>query len=291
MSRGDGFGAGQVSVPWPQAWATRASLGLVLLLPVALVAALGGFALAFVALDDGDRRGVALGLAVGAAFALAVVIGVRSLRWGRRRPAVVTAPGGTGLCFPFSRVTWWSFVALVVVGPVAAAAALVADLGQPGGRPSPLAGVGAVVGLVCLVHWFNLATGRLRRGHLVLDAAGITLRTWADEYRMAWPAGRALTRASEDLATPGPVMRVRATDAAPVVHRVVAPLLGSATTRHLPDLLTRADTFAGDAAVVAHAVAFYRRHPEHRHELSTDAALGRVLEGRAVVPTLDPGAL
>lgn len=291
MSRGAGAAPVQVSVPWPEAWRGKPALALVLALPVSLLFALGGFALAWVAVRDRDWGGVTLATGVAAFFALATLIGGRSLIWRRRRPAVVTAPEGAGLLFPFGRGLWWGAAGVWIVLAPAMAGTVAVDLADSGGQVTLRTVVAVGVGLLGLFHWFNLATGRMRRGYLMLDAEGITLRTWAHEFRMPWPAKRARAGASPAPAGSGPTLRIRGSADSPTTHRVVAPLLGSAATRHLPDLVTRADVFASDAAVVAHAIAFYRRHPEHRHELTTDAALVRVLEGRAIVARLNPGAL
>ena len=51
---------------------------------------------------------------------------------------------------------------------------------------------------------------------------------------------------------------------------------------HLPRMLVPAIWLEGDAALLAHAVAWYARHPERRDELVDDRAYLRVVAGQAV---------
>lgn len=280
----------RIEVPYPQQWREHSTLGMTCVLAVAVLFVVSAVALLVASLADREWVGALMSVAVAVFFSLVGLAAWASVRWRRARPVVVEAPEGAGLLFPFSRPLWWFAAGIWIVIPPVVAAGMALDLGDSGGRVSLRTLVAAAVGLLALVQCFNLVTGRLRRGHLLLEADGITLRTWGDEYRMAWPAGRAKEAGPPATAAKGPTLRIRSTGT-DTQHDSLAALMGSAASRHLPDLVLRADALEGDAAVVAHAVAYYRRHPEHRSELTTDAALRRVLSGRAVVPRIDPGGL
>lgn len=285
MSASSSTGAAEDPVPFPPAWSrARPAVpwGLVAfsaaLVVVLAFSTLGGL--------SAGNPWVAAGSALGTAFFAAMSwAGVRSRRWpGRRRPAVELVAGG-GLRFPYSRFAWWVMVGLVVGVVPFALAVLVAAWTDPdpSRRTQLMRFVGPVLVGYALVFAWSLATRRIRRGAVLLTPQGVTHEAWGETFSLRWADVEDVSALVLKGGKLGPAIRVSVRAGQTATHEVRSRTIGSPSRQDLPHLTVRADQVQGDAALLAHAVAFYAARPEHRAELEDGRALERVLEGRVVV--------
>lgn len=260
---------------------------------VASCVVVGGFAaLATVAfVSEGHLSGAVLATLLTLLFLAFVVVGVRARRWpGRRVPSVEITEHG-GLRFPYSRLSWHVTVGMLLgsVPFLGVIVWVVATDADPSRRQQVIAVLAPILIILTVVHARDLATGRIRRGEVVLAAEGVTHRTWGARFHLGWTdvAYAVAEGPSSTRQVPGIRLGVRPGQSAS--YERCAVVFGSPAHRDLPDLVVRADLVEGDAALLAHAVVFYALHPQHRAELGDGRALGRVLDGRAVVPQVSRG--
>lgn len=224
-------------------------------------------------------------------FATTTRAGLRARRWPGRRVPVVEQVDGSGLRFPYSRFAWRVMAGIVVGALPFAVLVLVAVYTQD--ELTRLTQVLRVLAPVLVAYaalqvW-NLATGRTARGEVVISTDGVTHQTWTGEFRLGWDDVDHVWAEELSATGQGPGVRLVARSGRAAAHRATAVGLGSPATRDLPDLTIRADQVEGDPALLAHVLAFYARHPEHRPELGDERALRRASQGRAVDPELTRG--
>lgn len=273
-------------VPFPPEWEGGASRGPWWMVPLTSVLVALGLLLVPVAAVEGDLRFMGLSVLVLMLFCSLLVLQVAGRRWpGRRRPVVESA--GVGVRFPYRRMLWHAMVGSVVVGLPAVVLLLWLVFTDP--DPSRRTHEMMVVGPVLLAYLglaaWNLATGRLRHGHVLLDEGGVTHRSWGARAHIAWEDVRTVRAQLLPVAKARPEVVVQHRDGRTATYEKRARWLGL-KVRGLPDLVIEAFPVAGDAALLAHAIAFYADHPELRPELGDDRALRRVRAGQAVVPDL-----
>lgn len=290
MSSSPATGPTANPVPFPPVWSRArpsVSWGLVAfsaaLAVVLAFATLGGLSV--------GNPWVAVGCALGTAFFVATSwAGLRSRRWpGRRRPVVERVDGG--LRFPYSAFAWRTMVALVVGVVPFALAVLVAAWTDPdpSRRTQLMKFAGPVLVAYALVFAWSLARRRIRRGAVLLTPQGVTHEAWAETFSVRWADVEEVSAVVLTGGNLGPAIRVSVRPGHAATHEVRSRTIGSPSRQDLPHLTVRADQVQGDAALLAHALAFYATGPEHRAELGDGRALERVLEGRVVTQGLTQG--
>lgn len=268
--------------PMPPAWAGASRAGSYALAAFGIVVALGTLVLNVPELSPAD-----LGAAPSVLFALvplAVAGGAleRAMRPRDRAPSVETVDG-RGVRFRHRSRAWQAEVAFYVSllpMPVSFLAIGTAGFLAEGLTTrtvfalclglSGAAAVGYV--LVCI------AAGRIRRGEVTITDEGVTHRTSTDESRLSWDDVAGVEAVDEK----GPRLKLLALPGRTASRTEHARFVGPDTKRDLPDLVVDATLVEGDAALLAHAVAWYFSHPDARAELRSDAALRRVRAGEAV---------
>lgn len=284
---GDGSRSEVATVPFPVAWADSRPKSQWWVVPIAAilvpVLALGGPVLVV----DGQ---VALGVAVTTTSLLLLgiaVVDVRKRRWpGRRVPTAEVTDGG--VCFLFSRFTWSCIVAAAVGAIPFGVGVLVAVYTDPdpSSRTQTMKFIAPLLAAVTVLFAGEVLTRRIRRGRVLLTPAGVVLETWSDRFEVAWSDVDEVV--AVDLGPRlGAGIRIRVRPGRTAAHSKRALTLKSPTVHHLPDLAVLAPQLQGDPALVAHTLAHYAAHPEHRDELGDARALDRVLSGRLAVDQLD----
>lgn len=283
-------GSSEALVPFPAEWKGERprTPTWVVVFCVVLVAA--SLLLLPLALKDRDVRGIGLCLSVGGLFGLMGVVSVADRRWPGRRRAAVRATS-RGLCFPYRALLWRALVGATVSGLPATGfllwVAFTDDDVSRRGREMML--IGPVLLVYLVITAWNLATGRLRRGYVLLDEVGVRHRSWGASCTMPWDVVRSVHVRHIPVKGAFPEIVVEHREGLRATFERRARWIGVKAPRSLPDLVVRATDVDGDAALLAHAAAYYFEHPDHRVELGDERALRRVLEGRAVVQDLGPG--
>ncbi|GGD14423.1 hypothetical protein [Nocardioides daphniae] len=277
-------------VPFPVAWVDAPpTVSRRLVLGSGVGALLGGLGAVALLLDGEYPLGFTTAL-IAAFFGASAHISSRAWRWpGRRRP-LVDSVDGIGLRFRAGAGGWRFTVGAMVAGVpfgVALGWAAYHDPTPTGRTWVALVNSPILLGW-CLFQLWNVATGCLRRGEVLLTPEGVTYSAWGDRFSLPWDrAARVDAELSPGLgrrAAPG--VRVTRRPGFCTSHERTARGFSSTATSHLPDLVVRADQVEGDPALLAHALAFYATHHELLEELGDARALERVRSGRAVAPHL-----
>ena len=254
---------------------------------IAVVALLGGTA----ALAAGEVRLGTTTALLGLGFGVGARAGVRSRRWPGHRVPTVGLVQSAGLRFRYSRAAWRTFVGVIVGGaifaPVLSLQVYTSD--DLSARTQTMKFIAPGLVAYAALQLWNVTSGRIRRGEVVVTPEGVTHQTWTGRFHLLWDDVECAMVEEFSATRQGPGIRLRARPERSATHRQTAVALGSPAAHELPDLAIRADQIEGDAALLAHMLVFYAQHPELRDELEDDRALRRALEGRAVVPELSAG--
>lgn len=222
----------------------------------------------------------------------AILVIVWHDRYCLRATRVSRLPVTPGLVFRQSR----SWQAACVLGLVSLAVLGTLISVQVSREDAP--GSGAVALYVgSSLTWFAAAwlmvpvlLGRARNGGVRITVDGVALHSWGTTLCLRWddvlPSSDERPNTVTTVGGGGPAVKVVAApgrtaqfDAGPSRYRTYA-------SRSLPDLAVPVIDLAGNASVLAHAVAFYAEHPELRDELADDRARERVTAGRALAEHL-----
>ncbi|MFI7589863.1 hypothetical protein ACIB24_22560 [Spongisporangium articulatum] len=261
------------SFPWTTRRAGRrqvlSALGLGLLSAVALVVAL-------VVARESPPRAV-YPLAVAVTFGAVLRYGWVSHVAPQNRPAdarLVERDGRPGTQLRYSG-TQWRLLLVVTSVPAVVLAVGAVDLAvtRPTGDgmgASVLPALGAL-----LFGWFLLAVarGRIVRGEIVLDRAGIRQRGRAGEVFLPWTA---VTAVAAVQAGPAPHLLIGCSPAGALERRWTTWFWRIDRRLDEPVLDIDCTLLALDQDAVRAFLTHYVEHPEDRAELGTSASLGRL---------------
>ncbi|GGN63061.1 hypothetical protein GCM10010112_21920 [Actinoplanes lobatus] len=272
----DGDGPTDREEPWPVPGRSPLLILVVIFLSV-LAVVLGGLAVA--ALAEGSRIAAAVcawgALLFGHVAGLSVYLRWRPLRQRARTPRIDGTSDGAGVSFRYSAwgYYWSTTVVLFAVGALAPIIAA----GFSNGILGWLISIAIALTGLLLIALYGLMLARAP-GKLILTPQGLHHRGLTFEQYAPWSAvllvaPATVNRARSVMVHLEPSAEVR-------VRNVVPARFGVREQALLPDIVVRDPWLLADPMLVYRTVRHYQEHPEHRGELSGEAALERIAQRR-----------